>query len=147
MKNNVLSIPAITGVFLSSILFVSCNATGPSFQPVSPPPGQGVVYIYRQPKHAGSTVYGTVKADNKPITKIKSGGYYPYLGAPGDTRFTVTTEAANEATVRVEAGKSKYLKTTMVAGHFVLRLKLTEVAPEIGMGEIGACKLLETAVP
>lgn len=134
-------------MLLGFMLLVSCGATGPSFQPVSPPPGKGVVYIYRQSSFVGGGVFGTVRANNQPVTKIRNGGYFPYVGPPGNTRFSVTTEATNEATVTVDPGKSKYLKTTVGMGFFVGHLKFSEVSPAIGESEITSCKLLEPIDP
>jgi hypothetical protein len=43
----------------------------------------------------------------------------------------------------VEAGKEKYLKTTLGMGFVVGHLNLTEVSPEIGKKEIAECNLLD----
>lgn len=130
--------------FVVLIVATGCASNGPKFTPVSSiPPGKGVVYVYRQPKFAGSAVYGTVKANDVPITKVRSGGYYPYITDPGTVHFSVTTEATNTADVTVKASEEKYLKTTIGMGFFVGHLKLSEVSPEIGKREIGECELLE----
>jgi hypothetical protein len=135
---------------LISILFAGCAASGPAFKPMpieATPLGKGVVYIYRQPGLVGGAVYGTVTANHKPITKIRNGGYFPYVSDPGPVHFEVSTEATNEADVMVEAGKEKYLKTTVGIGLFVGHLKFSEVSPEIGRQEITECKLLEPIQP
>lgn len=133
-----LIVPSIGIMFLAS-----CGSTGGNFQPVKPPPGKGVVYVYRQPSFAGAPVYGTVKANGNPVTKIKNGGYFPYVGPPGDTVFSVATEAKDEATVTVAENKPKYLKTTVGMGLFIGRLKFSEVSPAIGSSEIVECELLD----
>lgn len=133
---------------LTSALIAGCSASGPAFKPVDPiPTGKGVVYIYRAPGFVGSGVYGTVTANKTPITKIKNGGYFPYISNPGPVHFEVSTEATNEADVTVETGKEKYLKTTIGMGFFVGHLKFSEVSPEIGKKEISECKLLEPIQP
>ena len=82
MKNHKSS-SSIFWLMLGSALLTGCAASGPAFKPVNPiPAGKGVVYIYRQPGLVGSAVYGTVSANNKPITKITSGGYFPYISIP-----------------------------------------------------------------
>lgn len=131
-----------------AVFAAGCSASGAAFKPLEPiPSDKGVVYIYRQPSFVGSAVYGTVTADAKPVTKIQNGGYYPYVASPGPVHFEVTTEATNEADVDVEAGKAKYLKTTIGMGFLVGHLSLTEVSSEIGKQEIGECKLLPAATP
>jgi hypothetical protein len=54
-----------------------------------------------------------VTVDKTPIKKIYNSGYFPYLSTPGAVHFEVSTETTNEADVTVEAGKEKYLKTTV----------------------------------
>ena len=133
---------------LVAALLAGCSASGPAFKPVDPiPAGRGVVYVYRQPGFVGSAVYGTVTANKTPITKIENGGYFPYVSDPGPVHFEVTTEATNEADVTVEAGKEKYLKTTIGMGFLVGHLKFSEVSAEIGRSEIGECKLLPPVKP
>ena len=61
------------------------------------PAGKGVVYIYRESGFVGGGVYGTVTANKIPITKIRNGGYFPYLSNPGTVHFEVSTETTNEA--------------------------------------------------
>jgi len=135
-------------IILAATLVAGCSASGPTFKPIDPiPAGKGVVYIYREPGIVGSGVYGTVTANKTPLTKIKTGGYFPYISNPGPVHFEVSTEATNEADVIVEPGKEKYLKTTIGMGFFVGHLKFSEVSPEIGKKEIGECKLLDPIQP
>lgn len=143
------SLSATIGVLLTATLLAGCAASGPAFKHIEATPlsNKGIVYIYRQPSIVGGAVYGTVTANHKPITKIRNGGYFPYVSDPGSVHFEVSTEATNEADVMVEAGKEKYLKTTIGIGFFVGHLKFSEVSPEIGRQEIGECKLLEPIQP
>jgi hypothetical protein len=78
---------------------------------------------------------------------IKNGGYFPYVSNPGSVHFEVSTEATNEADLIVEAGKEKYLKTSVRMGFVVGHLKFSEVSPEIGKKEILECNLLEPIQP
>lgn len=135
---------AMALMLVVAALLTGCGASGPGFKRIdAPADGQGVVYIYRQPSGLGMAVHGTVRANGKVVTDVKNGGYYPYVGSPGDTKFEIRTEATNEATINVETGVEKYLKVTVGMGFFVGHLHLTEVSPEIGKREIAECKLLE----
>ncbi len=130
------------------LVIIGCSASGSAFKPVNPiPADKGVVYIYREPSFAGSGVFGTVTANKTPITKIKNGGYFPFVASPGNVHFEVSTETTNEADVMVEAGKEKYLKTTIGMGFLVGHLSFSEVSPEIGKREISECQLLEPVEP
>jgi hypothetical protein len=138
----------IFGFIIIAILIEGCGASGPVFKPIDPiPAGKGVVYIYRESGIVGGGVYGTATANKIPITKIRNGGYFPYLSNPGTVHFEVSTEATNEADVAVEAGKEKYLKTTVGMGFVAGHLKFSEVSPEIGRKEISECQLLEPIEP
>lgn len=135
---------AVTLVLLAAAMLTGCGASGPGFKKMDlPADGQGIVYIYRQSSSFGMGVHGTARANGKVVADIKNGGYYPYVGKPGETKFEIRTEATNEATVNVEAGVEKYLKVTVGLGFFAGHLHLTEVSPEIGKKEIAECKLLE----
>lgn len=135
---------AMALMLLSAALLTGCGASGPAYKRIDPPTdGQGVVYIYRQASGLGMGVHGTVRANGKAVTDVKNGGYFPYVGKAGSTKFEVRTEATNDATVNVESGIEKYLKVTVGMGLFVGHLHLTEVSPEIGQREIAECKLLE----
>lgn len=136
------------GFILASTVFTSCGANGSAFAPVNPPAGKGVVYIYRTPSFVGWVATGSLKIKGTSITNISNGGYFPYVGPPGDTVFTSKIDWNRKVTVRVEQGKPKYLKaefglTGAVAVTSGRILKLTEVPPSVGQIEIKECKLLE----
>jgi hypothetical protein len=139
--NKFLMIVTAFGCVVISTVFTSCGANGTSFVPVNPPPGKGVVYIYQQTR-LGCVATGTLKANGNLITIIRHGGYFPYVGQPGDTIFVTKIDWNRKATVRVEQGKSKYLKAE-IAQPTARILKLTEVPASIGASEIKECKLLE----
>ncbi|MBT9097525.1 hypothetical protein KFZ76_07360 [Methylovulum psychrotolerans] len=135
-------------IILALTATTGCSVSGPAFKPLDPiPANKGVVYIYRAPSFVGGGTYGTVTANSTPITKIKNGGYFPYIANPGPVHFEVSTEATNEADVIVELGKEKYLKTTIGMGFLVGHLKFSEVSSEIGKKEISECNLLEPVEP
>lgn len=136
-------IAVVFGCGLGFLALTNCGSQGAAFTPVKPPPGKGVVYVYRQPSVFAWAITPTLSADGVPITKVSNGGYYPYLGPSGDTLFVAKTESSKRATVRVEQGKSKYLKGEMIFGRTKGLLKLTEVPSSVGRSEITECKLLE----
>jgi hypothetical protein len=144
MKKPLIIVTAF-GCLLASTVFTSCGANGSAFTPVSPPSGKGVVYIYRTPSFVGCAATGTLKTNGFSTTIVSNGGYFPYVGPPGDTTFTSKIDWNRKVTVRVEQGNPKYLKAEFAgAGMQKARiLKLTEVPPSLGASEITECKLLE----
>lgn len=128
------------GFWLAALaaLMTGCSASGPAFKPMEGiPADRGVVYLYSP---SDSTIAGdaTVKVNKIPITRIQTGGYFPYVGTPGSAYFQIGPDAANITYVRVEAGKEKYLRASDLTG----RLKFAPVAPKEGRQEIAQCALL-----
>lgn len=135
-------------LILLATVIAGCSAPGPQFKRVEAiPPGKGVVYIYRQPRIAGSGVVGTISANTVPVVRIRSGGYFPYISEPGRVNFAVKSEVTDEADVNVEAGKATYLKASIGSGFRMSQLNLSEVPPELGSLEIGECRLLPPIEP
>ena len=132
-------------IIATLMVLVGCSASGPRFQRVSPiPAGKGVVYVYRKSAFVGCGVYGTLKVNDQPVTKVKNGGYYPCICTPGTVELSVSTETTNTATVDVAPASEHYVKTTVGMGILVGRLYLTEVMPSTGESEIAGCKLLDS---
>ncbi|WP_045225046.1 DUF2846 domain-containing protein [Methyloterricola oryzae] len=125
-----------------------CSTAAPHFKPAEAiPPGKGVVYIYRQPRIAGSGVVGTITANKVAIVRIRSGGYFPYISEPGRVNFAVKSEVTDEADVNVEAGKATYLKVSIGSGFRMSQFNLSEVPLELGSLEITECRLLPPIEP
>ncbi len=130
------------GLFLGSCCLAGCGVNGTAYAPVTPPPGKGVVYVYRKPSFVGCVAEGMLRANGVPVTILSNGGYFPYVGPPGDTLFTSKIDWNRRATVRVQHGKAKYLKAEF-GGPTARVLELTEVSPSVGQSEITECKLLD----
>jgi hypothetical protein len=52
------------------------------------PDTAGLVFLYQQYNQVSTIKSYIIKADNKVIATIYSGGYYPYLSTPGKREFT-----------------------------------------------------------
>jgi hypothetical protein len=131
-------------VILMTVTIAGCSATGRPFVHVDPiPDGKGIVYVYRPDRTVGCAVSGTIRANGVPITNVKNGGYYPYVADPGRVNLNVTTEVENSTDITVEAGREKYVKTTVGMGFFLGHLKLGEVSSDVGEREIRECRLLD----
>jgi hypothetical protein len=113
------------------------------------PANKGLVYIYYQPDHQEWGELPILTANGKPIARINTGGFFPYVSAPGIVHFVVRrgTEVIKEADVTVEAGTEKYLKVSFGLDSLFYHWKFSEVSPEIGSKEITKCRLLKPIQP
>jgi len=136
-------------ILAASVLAISgCAATlGPQFEAVTAvPSGKALVYIYRTPKFAGGGVSYEIHHGDKIITRLSSGGYYPYITDPGEVEIWAKTESRASVTLNLKAGETKYVKGEVGMGFFVGRPKLQVVDNATGAEEITQCKLItETA--
>jgi hypothetical protein len=163
---------SIAASLIGVLLLAGCATHGSGFQPVAKTPrGMAVIYIYRTPEFAGEALSYDVKANDKVVTTLRSGGYYPYVVRPGllelwartasrQSSYRHTTppperadsdllrlkaidDAAKSAvTLDVKAGQVYYVKGEAGVRYFVGRPRLQVVSPEQGAGEIRHCTLI-----
>ena len=125
---------------------------------------KALVYIYRKGNESGGydRIYG-LKANNKDITILKHGGYFPYVVEQGKIEFVAdlimtpvligmplftaienaSDNGAAKQELTVEAGKIYYLQFYPIE-HFTyyeLRFKLNDGMT--GLNDLKECKLLE----
>jgi hypothetical protein len=90
------------------------------------PPGQGLVYIFREALFVSYSFEVQIKANGKPIVFMRNSSYFPFSVAAGDVKFTpgfINTLGNNEkiesgreceATINVKPGYVYYLKLKMI---------------------------------
>lgn len=143
-------IPADKKIFLMAfIILVSCLSgcatLGPVYQKVDKiPDNSGLVYIYRPSAFIGGGLSPNLYTDlgKTFLTKIYSGGYFPYVAKPGKVFFSAATETESSIALKVEPGQTYYIKLTIGVGFFIGRPELTVVDPDIGEHEIKECQLI-----
>ena len=132
------------------LLFISgCGINGPSFTPVNEvPDGKSIVYIYKSPSAWGKDVY-LIRANGIEITKLKKGGYYPYLADMGVLKLQAKTlprignligAALGEKAsidINIEPGREYYVTITVMAP-----IRLTTVIKDEALKQIKKCKKL-----
>ena len=126
------------------MLMAGCAGTlGPQFESVDRIPyGKALIYIYRSPKFAGSAVAFDIHHNDKVVTHLASGGYYPYITNPGVVELWAKTESRSSLSVHIRAGETRYVKGAVGVGFFVGRPKLELVGNITGAKEIRECKLI-----
>lgn len=135
-------------ISLSTLIFLSSCATGPSFREMpSPPEGKSIAYFYRPARFFGSARSPSIYDNgNLILDGLTNGGYWVYVVSPGKHIFS--SKAAilegSQVTINSEApGEQYYIRMDILAGAFVSDAKFYRVYPEQGQQEITKCKLVE----
>ena len=129
-------------LLIAVLTMAGCATSGPAFTKIdNVPADKGLIYIYRPSVMHGAALVPYVVINNLNAIPLKTGGYYPYLSAPGEVRISITYTAKRSITINVKAGETYYVKAGTVFGAF--GIPYIELAPaEIGLAEIGECKRL-----
>jgi hypothetical protein len=132
-------------VLVAAALAAGCAATGPDFEPVDPPPGKALVYIYRPELGYGPLVRFNVAVGDRSIVYVIRGGYFPYVADPGETEFRAGTEGDVAVTENLRAGHTYYLLARASAGYWIPRPRLEFVSREEAEDVLEGCVLLPPA--
>ena len=123
-------------------------ADGPKFtEEQGIPEGKALVYIYFPVSYYPTRVVATVMANQKPVTTLEKGYYFPYIVAPGSIDFwaTQTTEPSvkciTHVILDVEAGRDYFLHV----GADLFAVMLQALPRETAMQTITTCCLNEAA--
>ena len=128
------------------LLVAGCAASGPRFVPVEAVPQEkALVYIYRNNSIVGGAIRYHVSVGDEPIVHLIRGGYYPYLADPGETTFWAKTEAREEITEYLQAGRTYYLRGSVGMGVVAGRPRFTFEPEDVGAAQVAKCVLLPRA--
>lgn len=135
------------GIWLALVttvgLLQGCATLGPAYKEVSETPSdKSTVYIYRPSNFVGGGVSYYLYANDKIVTKLHNGSYYPYIAEPGTVEFWAQTESKSEVKLNLDAGKTYYLKGTVGMGIMVGRPHLMIVPENTAKLEITECNLI-----
>jgi hypothetical protein len=125
-------------VATASSLLLACASSGPGegaggtpvtdgagllrfFEP--PPPGEGMVLIFRPPRF-GRTGWATVYEDDEILALFGYSSYFAHVTSPGTHRYMVISEAADFLDVEVEAGHVYFAEIVPRTGAWRARFSL-----------------------
>lgn len=120
---------------LLAVLFVSgCASVTKQKENLYPEaqPDKGLVYFMREKKFVGGAVSYKIRHNDKVIGALANGTYFFYFSEPGEQTFVAKTESESSRTLKVEGGKTYYIKGEVDMGFFVGRPSLTIVADQEG---------------
>ncbi len=145
-------------LFLTTLFVSGCaSIDGPKFTQIAETPSdKSIVYLYKARVYGGDTF--TIGVNGVPVTKLRKGGYYPYIAEPGKLELTSSihfriliplyasvgylVQPDSTLILNIEPGKTYYVKQT--SG---LILKLVEMPEETALIELEKCKLLPPFTP
>ncbi len=124
-------------VLIALTLMTGCTAVGPlysevatSFPPV--PEGKGRIYFYRPDTIVGAAVTSDITLNGRVVGKSERAGFFFADEDPGKCTVTTSTEVEKQLTFVLEAGETKYVKTTISIGVLVGRIQPELVSNDEG---------------
>jgi hypothetical protein len=120
----------------AALLATGC-ASGPEFKDVASSiptikESQGRIYFYRSNSLFGAALQPDINLNDQVVGKSKPGGFF-YVDEPaGDYVVSTTTETKKTLSFKLEAGETKYVKTSvglgLLVGRIIPSLESTEEA-------------------
>jgi len=101
---------------------------------------EGRLYIYRSSSMLGAAIQPNVVVNGKVAGESKPGGFFFVDLAPGTVEVSTSTEVEKKLTLTLEAGQTRYVRTTVGFGLMVGR-----VYPELVDSAVGAKEIAETS--
>lgn len=129
--------------FLLAALFsmLGCTATGPLFSTISQSiptvsADKGRIYFYRPDTMLGAAVTSDINLNGRVVGKSERGSVFYVDEKPGQCVVKTSTEVEKQLTFVLEAGETKYVKTTVSMGVFVGRIQPELVSPDQGARDV-----------
>lgn len=105
-------------------------------------PSLATVYFYRVHSSPGAVVGVDIKDNGIDIGTLQDGTYFVYHANPGQHAFTVTTDAASNQNITLQAGATYYIKANVVRGHHLFQPALGVVFDLQGQAAVQNLKRL-----
>jgi hypothetical protein len=126
---------------IGATLFVTGCASGPKFDEVEQSiptlaADEGRVYFFRSNSFAGAAAQSTIYLNDVAVGASKPGGFF-YVDRPaGSYAASTQTEAKKSLTFTLEAGETKYIRTSPSFGFFIGRVALDLEDSQTAQAEI-----------
>lgn len=101
---------------------------------------EGRLYVYRSSSMLGAAIQPNVVVNGKVAGESKPGGFFFVDLPPGTVEVSTSTEVEKKLTLTLEAGQTRYVRTTIGFGLMVGR-----VYPELVDNAVGAKEITETS--
>lgn len=126
---------------LAAVVLAGCAATGPKYGEVQGAiptlaANKGRIYFYRDNSMFGAAIQPEIRLNGEVVGKSVPGGFFFIDRVPGSYEVVTSTEVENRNSVRLAAGDTRYIKTTISMGIMAGRVKPELVDPEQGRRDI-----------
>jgi hypothetical protein len=132
-----------------ALVMAGC-ATGPKYSELASKTPQmkadeGRIYFYRSSSMMGAAIQPEVRLNGKVVGNSKPGGYF-YVDRPaGAYVASASTETEKTASFNLDAGETKYVKTSPSFGVLVGRVVVTLESPTAAKAELASLSYTGTA--
>ncbi len=101
---------------------------------------EGRLYVYRSGTMMGAGIQPNVVINGKVAGESKPGGFFFVDLPPGTVEVLTSTEVEKKLTLTLDAGQTRYVRTSVGLGVLVYR-----VYPELVDDKVGAKEIAETS--
>jgi uncharacterized protein (DUF2141 family) len=131
----------LAGMAAIAILLVGCAASGAKYQDMATSmpnlkAGQGRIYFFRSSSIVGAAIQPEIRLNGQVVGHSKPGGFF-YVDRPaGNYAATAATETEKSASFSLQAGETKYLRTSPSLGVLVGRIVVELESPDKAKAEL-----------
>jgi hypothetical protein len=121
-------------------------ASGPKYSEVASSmpalkAGEGRIYFFRSGSMMGAAIQPDIKLNGQVVGQSKPGGYF-YVDRPAGTYVaSASTETEKTASFKLDAGETKYLRSSPSFGLLVGRIVIELESPEKATAELPSLSL------
>jgi len=128
-------------VVVFALVVLSGCASGPKFNEIESkiPPiksSEGRIYFYRDASLFGAGIQPSIRLNNGIIGVSKPGGFFYVDTKPGKHEVSCATEVERKAVFTLDAGQTRYIKTTIGLGIVAGRVYPELVDNKLGDKEV-----------
>lgn len=130
----------LAAALVSTAALTGC-ATGPKYSEMSSTipamkAGEGRVYFFRSDSMLGAAIQPEVRLNNVVVGESKPGGFFYVERPAGSFSAAASTETEKTLSFTLDAGETKYVRTSPSMGLLVGRIQLELEDPTKAMAEI-----------
>ncbi|MBY4864935.1 DUF2846 domain-containing protein [Burkholderia sp. Bp9017] len=126
---------------MGSMLFLTACASGPAYVDVAASiphlnSSVGRIYFLRSASPLGAAIQPDIRLNGRVVGQSKPGGFFFVDESPGSYTVVTTTEVDRKITFDVEAGQTRYVRTSVGFGLLVGHVTPSLVPPDVAETEI-----------
>lgn len=131
------------GLAAAVVALAGCAATGAKHGEMaaslpSLKPGEGRIYFLRSSSMLGAAVQPDIRLNGQVVGTSKPGGFFFVDRPAGNYVAAASTETEKTASFTLQAGETKYIRSSVSMGALVGRVILEPETPEKARAELGS---------